>query len=152
MTNYGAEYCIRVCDLGIEDDAMLIYHSMKFGRNIFENIRRFVQFQLCTTINLLMYMIIGTMRFKDYPIQPVIVLLVNYIMVFGAYTITKELPSNNQQILTLAHPFTKDDESMFTPKMIFNIATTTFYQQTILFCMFYNGAVWFTPCGEPWIK
>jgi len=128
MTNYGAEYCIRVCDIGIDRDVMLIYHSMKFGRNIFSNIRKFVQYQMSVAINLSLYMFIGTMLFKDPPIQPSLILFMNYIMdTFASNTITYELPSNNEEILTQTSTFSSIRSGLFTTRMVFNIITTTVY-------------------------
>jgi P-type E1-E2 ATPase len=42
MSNYGAEYCNRICDLSIDRDVMLIYESIKLGRSLFENIRKYI--------------------------------------------------------------------------------------------------------------
>jgi magnesium-transporting ATPase (P-type) len=42
MSNHGAEYCMRVCNLAFEKDVMLIYESIKLGRTIYENIRKFI--------------------------------------------------------------------------------------------------------------
>lgn len=42
MSNHGVSYCLRVCDLAFEEDVMLIYESIKLGRTMIENIRKFI--------------------------------------------------------------------------------------------------------------
>jgi Ca2+-transporting ATPase len=59
MSNVGEEYCNRVCDILIDRDIMLIYESIKLGRQMFENIRKFMQYQLIVSINLFLYIWVG---------------------------------------------------------------------------------------------
>ena len=46
MTNisHGAEYCLRACDLAFDKNVMLIYESIKLGRTLYDNIRKFMQY------------------------------------------------------------------------------------------------------------
>jgi len=44
MSNHGVQYCLRVCDLAVENDVMLIYESIKMGRTIYENMRKYIQY------------------------------------------------------------------------------------------------------------
>ena len=53
---------------------------MKFGRNIYENMRKFIQYQLSISVNLILYVGFGSIIYTGYPVQPAIILWINFIM------------------------------------------------------------------------
>ena len=68
MLNCGSDSVKIISDIIVDEDIHLIVDAMKFGRNIYENIRKFLQFQKCTAINLVVFVLVGTVLYKDWPI------------------------------------------------------------------------------------
>lgn len=62
---------------------------------------------------------------------------------FASLVLSGELPAPKNQLLLQTTPFKKSQDNLLTFDMKFNIAVQTAYQQLILFCMFYNGSVFF---------
>jgi magnesium-transporting ATPase (P-type) len=52
------------------NDYSLIIDCMQYGRNIFENIRKFVQYQLACAINLVIFVSLGSFIHADSPMSP----------------------------------------------------------------------------------
>lgn len=97
MSNYGTDYCMQICDLAIDRDAMIIYESLKFGRTIYENIRKFIQYQLTVAINLVLVIIIGTALYGEVPFQPCLILFINFIMDnMNSNIISLDLPEDGE--------------------------------------------------------
>jgi len=68
MQSCGTDFAKKVSDLIIDDDFSLILEAIKFGRNIYENLRKFIQYQATISINLCLYIFIGSVTFRDWPI------------------------------------------------------------------------------------
>lgn len=64
----------KAVDVEISD---LILATLKVSRNIFENMRKFVQYQLTAALNLIIYIFIGQLMFTSLPIPPFMILLMN---------------------------------------------------------------------------
>ena len=62
---------------------------------------------------------------------------------FAALMLATEVPDSNFKILRLTRQFNKDVDTLMTYKMYFLMLSSTIYQQVILFCIFYNGSIWF---------
>ena len=70
-----------------------ILEAIKFGRNIYENLRKFIQYQAIISWNLAMYIFIGSLLYRDWPIQPALVLFINFLMdTFASVLLASELP------------------------------------------------------------
>ena len=144
MKNQGAEYCNRICNISVENDVALIYQSIQLSRSIYENVRKFIQYQLTVSINLFLYVFIGTMLYEDYPMIASAILMINYLMdILSSSLLCYELPENNTMILQETRSFSAHGERLFTEKMIFNIVSSTIYQQTVLYLIFYRGSIFF---------
>lgn len=143
MKGSATDMAKKKSDLILESDFRLILDTIKFGRNVYENIRKFLQYQAGLSINIVLYILIGSVLYKDFPIQPVVILFLNFIQdTFSSLMLSSELPSSN--ILRYTRPYdVSKSKSIFTNYMTFNVITCTIYQQCILYCMFYNGSIWF---------
>ena len=58
----------------------MILLTIKVGRNIFENMRKFTQYQLTVALNLMIYIFMGQLLFTSMPIPPFLILLMNTSM------------------------------------------------------------------------
>jgi len=100
MNRTGCDVAKSFSDIVVGDNFKIFIECFKFGRNILENIRKYLQFQLSVAINLLAYITIGAIAFGDWPIQPSIILWVNFIMnLFGTSMLCTELPQSGTEIL-----------------------------------------------------
>lgn len=130
-------------DLVLDGDFQLILEAIKLGRNMHENLRKFVQYQATISINLVIYIALGQLLFKDIPIHPPIILLINFLMdTFASLILSCELPLNDTLILRQSEPYQRDSHSLFTPQMKMTVFSSTLYQQIVLYLMFYNGYMW----------
>lgn len=140
MSNHGSEYCRRICDIAFERDVMLIYESIQLGRTIYENIRKFIQYQLTVAINLCIYIFLGCVFLSSSPVPPTTILFINFLMdTMSSNIFSHELPEHNTLLLTETKPMGDQPSSLFTAKMVFNMVTITSYQQIVMFKMFYIG-------------
>ena len=57
-----------------------VVKACKWGRNIYDNIKRFLQFQLTVNVNALIFTVIGAVLLKESPLQAIQLLWVNMIM------------------------------------------------------------------------
>ena len=66
---------------------------MQYGRNIFENIRKFVQYQLACAINLVIFVSLGSFIHSDSPMSPPQILWLNCLMdTIAASILSSEIP------------------------------------------------------------
>ena len=68
MQNCGTDVAKKRSDIILDKDFSLILEAIKFGRNIYENMRKFLQYQATVSINLTLYVVIGAFLYKDWPI------------------------------------------------------------------------------------
>ena len=84
-------------------DITYVVDAMQFGRNIHDNMRKFLVYQLTTGVNLTFYILIGTMLYIRSPISPSTILWVNFLMDTLAGTVFgQELPDRSSTRITAA--------------------------------------------------
>ena len=77
----GTDVAKHAADIILMDDNFSsIVKACKWGRNIYDNIRRFLQFQLTVNVVALISSFIGACILKESPLQPIQLLWVNLIM------------------------------------------------------------------------
>lgn len=82
----------------LDNDFNSIHKSVKWGRAIFDNVRKFIQFQLTINIVLCFITILGGMTLGHPPLNVVQMLWVNLIMdILGAIAIGTEPYKKNQE-------------------------------------------------------
>lgn len=58
----------------------LIVGAMELSRNIYENMRRYIQYQLTIGVNLSFYIVLGNLFYNEIPLAPSTILWINYLM------------------------------------------------------------------------
>jgi Ca2+ transporting ATPase len=114
----------------LDDNFGSIVTALKWGRNIFLSIRKFLQFQLTINIVALTVAVVsGISHFEEPPINAIQMLWVNLIMdTFAALALATEPPSD---ALLKERPYGKNDAIM-TRSMWRNIICVAIYQIAFL--------------------
>ena len=77
----GTDVAKQAADIIILDDSFAsIVNACKWGRNIYDNIRRFLQFQLTVNVCALVCAFVGSCILRESPLKPIQLLWVNLIM------------------------------------------------------------------------
>jgi Ca2+ transporting ATPase len=81
MGKTGTDVCKEAADILITDDNFTsIVKACMWGRNVYDNIKRFLQFQLTVNVGACIITFIGAIIGKESPLQPIQLLWVNLIM------------------------------------------------------------------------
>ena len=150
----GTDVAKQAADIIILDDNFTtIVTACKWGRSIYENIRKFLQFQLTVNVVALILLVISSttqyiIPTKDrkgieLPITAIQLLWLNLIMdTLAALALATESPDDS---LLDRKPYGKT-ESLITSHMWVAILTQGVFQLIILFIIFYTGEFW---CSKP---
>jgi len=77
----------------MDDNFCSIVVGLKWGRNIFDCIRKLLQFQLTVNISILALSVLGVIFFKESPFKPIQILWINLIMdTLASLALTTEPP------------------------------------------------------------
>ena len=77
----GTDVCRKACDILIMDDSFnSVVSAASWGRNVFDNIQRFLQFQLTVNVNALFTVLISSLTTGQSPLHAIQLLWVNLIM------------------------------------------------------------------------
>jgi calcium-translocating P-type ATPase len=141
----GTQVAKEASDIIIQDDNFAtILTACKWGRGIYENIRKFLQFQLTVNVvalSLVLITSIGSViqnkpSSNELPLTAIQLLWVNLIMnSFAALGLSTEKPSRN----LLDRPPFKASDSIITPYMMAAIITQSTMQLAILIPLYYFG-------------
>lgn len=120
----------------LDDNFKSIVTAMKWGRNIFDSIRKFLQFQLTVNMCALVMAFAGAAILKESPLNPIQMLWVNLIMdTLASLALATEPPSDD---LLQRKPYSRF-ESLITVEMWKNIITQGFLQIIILGTILFKG-------------
>lgn len=145
----GTEVAKEASKIVLLDDAFsTIVRGVHWGRALYENIQRFIQFQLTINVSALAIALIGPFLGLKPPFTVLQLLWINVIMdTFAAIALCSEPPRDN----LLTRPPKRRDESILTPAMLGNIfATAAFFVVVmigLLLGMEYAG--WFAEGSGP---
>lgn len=133
----------------LDDNFGSIVTALKWGRNIYLCVRKFLQFQLTVNVVALSVAVIsGFAHFTEPPINAIQMLWVNIIMdTFAALALATEPPSDD---LLLERPYGKN-ESILTRSMWRNIVCVAIYQIAILLAIMFfepNFVMYGAPSDE----
>jgi P-type Ca2+ transporter type 2B len=133
----GTEVAKEASDIILLDDNFAsIITAVKWGRNIYENVRKFLQFQLTVNVVAMFIVFLGGVALNDPPLTSVQMLWVNLIMDTGAaLALATEPPSND---LLERKPY-KRDEAIVTAIMWRNIVGMGLYQIIVLIVFLFFG-------------
>ena len=133
----GTDIAKDAADVVLLDDSFSsIVTACKYGRNIYDCIRKFVQFQLTTNVVAVFMTFLGGIILKDAPLNAIQMLWVNLIMdSFASLALATEDPSDS---LLDRKPYSRD-ASILTPMMILNIFSQSVFQIIVLTLIIFYG-------------
>jgi len=120
----------------MDDNFASIVKAVMWGRSVFDNIRKFLQFQLTVNVVALTLTFISAFTGHEPPLNAVMMLWVNMIMdTMGALALGTEPPS---LALLSRRPY-KRTASLISNTMIRNISVQFFYQMGLLAYLLFLG-------------
>ena len=120
----------------LDDNFVSIVTAMKWGRNIFDSIRKFLQFQLTVNFVALVMAFVGGAILRESPLNPIQMLWVNLIMdTLASLALATEPPSDE---LLKRKPYSKR-ESLITSQMWKFIIFQGLWQIAILGIILFKG-------------
>eukprot|EP00698_Gefionella_okellyi_P009109 TRINITY_DN228_c0_g1_i1.p1 TRINITY_DN228_c0_g1~~TRINITY_DN228_c0_g1_i1.p1 ORF type:complete len:1015 (-),score=272.16 TRINITY_DN228_c0_g1_i1:297-3341(-) len=133
----GTEVAKEASDIVIlNDNFSSIVAAVKWGRGVYDNIRKFLQFQLTVNVAALIVAFISAVSDRGTPLTAVQLLWVNLIMdTLAALALGTEHPDDS---LLLRKPYGRYDR-LISSTMWRNIFSQSLFQVTILFGVIYLG-------------
>lgn len=133
----GTDVCKAAADIIIQDDSFTsVVKACSWGRNVFDNIKRFLQFQLTVNVNALITTVVGSVIMKDSPLQAIQLLWVNMIMdSLASLALATEMPKP----YLLKRPPQNRDDFVVSRKMTKHILYMSLFQMVILFVYIFAG-------------
>jgi Ca2+ transporting ATPase len=133
----GTEVAKEASDIILLDDNFAsIITAVKWGRNIYTNVRKFLQFQLTVNVVAMFIVFLGGVTGAETVLTSVQMLWVNLIMdTCAALALATEPPS---ETLLEDKPYTREDV-IVTPVMWRNIVGQAIFQITVLVVLLYGG-------------
>lgn len=138
----GTQVAQDACDIILMDDNFSsIITAIKFGRNVYESVQKFIQFQLTVNIVAVTLAIIGAIFFQASPLGAVQMLWVNLIMdSLASLALATEPPV--EALLDRA-PYGRN-MSIISKQMYFNMFGQAFYQLIVTLIILFNGHIAFS--------
>lgn len=143
----GTKVAQSASDIVILDDKFSsIVRAIMWGRSVYDNIRKFLQFQLTVNVVALLVVFIGACAGFPPPLNAVMMLWINLIMdTLGALALATELPT---MALLDRKPYRRQ-ASLISRPMIRHIAVQSIFQLTLLLILLWSGPRMFgIPSGE----
>lgn len=93
----GTDIAKGACDIILLDDNFTsIVVALRYGRSVYDNVRKFLQFQLSVNVVAMFMCFFGTVILKDSPLNAVQLLWVNLVMdTLGALALATEPPTKD---------------------------------------------------------
>lgn len=126
----GTDVAKGACDIVLLDDNFTsIVVALKFGRNVYDNVRKFLQFQLTVNVVAMFIVFAGSTALRETPLTAVQMLWVNLIMdTFAALALATEPPYDS---ILERQPY-KKDAAIVTETMWRNVFGHAIYQSIVL--------------------
>lgn len=133
----GTEVCKNASAIVLtNDDFCSITVAIKYGRNIYDNVRKFLQFQLTVNVAAMFVVFSGALLLTDEALTPVQMLWVNLIMdTLAALALATEPPT---EVLLERKPHSRNDK-IINAVMWRNIFGHAIYQITVLMVILFFG-------------
>ena len=133
----GTQVAHQASDIIIQDDNFAsIVKACKWGRNVYDNIRRFLQFQLTVNVVALITSFIGSSIILYSPLAAIQLLWVNLIMdSLASLALATETPKDD----LLHRPPYRKREYIISQKMVKHILGMSIFQSIILFVLLFVG-------------
>ncbi|MCL7023830.1 hypothetical protein MKW94_004851 [Papaver nudicaule] len=133
----GTEVAKESSDIIILDDNFAsVVKVVRWGRSVYANIQKFIQFQLTVNVAALIINVVAAVSSGEVPLNAVQLLWVNLIMdTLGALALATEPPTDHLMDRT---PVGRK-EPLITNIMWRNLLVQAFYQVTVLLVLYYKG-------------
>ncbi|KAI3382101.1 hypothetical protein SNEBB_009653 [Seison nebaliae] len=137
----GTDVAKEASDIILTDDNFTsIVKAVKWGRNVYDSIAKFLQFQLTVNIVAVVVAFTGACAIKDSPLRAVQMLWVNLIMdTLASLALATEMPTDE---LLERKPYGRNKALVSAP-MLKNILGHGLYQLTVIFVMLFCGPTLF---------
>ncbi|XP_066394611.1 calcium-transporting ATPase 5, plasma membrane-type-like isoform X1 [Miscanthus floridulus] len=120
----------------LDDDFTSVVKVVRWGRSVYANIQKFIQFQLTVNVAALVINVVAAVSSGDIPLNAVELLWVNLIMdTLGALALATEPPTDN---LMKRHPVGRR-EPLVTNVMWRNLFIQALYQIAVLLIFNFDG-------------
>ncbi|XP_065219567.1 plasma membrane calcium-transporting ATPase 3 isoform X8 [Planococcus citri] len=143
----GTDVAKEASDIILTDDNFSsIVKAVMWGRNVYDSIAKFLQFQLTVNVVAVIVAFIGACAVRDSPLKAVQMLWVNLIMdTLASLALATEMPTPD---LLLRKPYGRT-KPLISRTMMKNIIGQAFYQITVIFTLLFIGDVWLdVPTGR----
>ena len=133
----GTQVAHNAADIIILDDNFAsIVKACRWGRNVYDNIRRFLQFQLSVNVVALITSFIGSCVLWESPLAAIQLLWVNLIMdSLASLALATETPNDG----LLQRPPYRKKEYIVSQKMVKHIMCQSLMQSVLLFVVVFGG-------------
>ncbi|KAL0218951.1 hypothetical protein P9112_004604 [Eukaryota sp. TZLM1-RC] len=133
----GTSVAKEASDIIILDDSFAsIVNCVHFGRTVYRNIQKFIQFQLTVNLVALILSFLSAVTQKGLPMNPVQLLWINLIMdSLAALALATEQPTPD--LMEASPPRVKD--SLISKVMVRNIVGQCVFQLSVLLILLYYG-------------
>ncbi|KAI8917834.1 hypothetical protein DFJ77DRAFT_488689 [Powellomyces hirtus] len=144
----GTQIAMNASDIVLLDDNFVsLVQSIRWGRNVLNCVRKFLQFQLGVNLVAIILTFVGSLTEGTSPLTTVQLLWVNLIMdSLGALALASDEPEDD----ILDHPPHARTESLLSLPMRQYIGLQVIYQITVLLCLFLGGADHWVPYKREW--
>jgi len=123
----------------LDDNFASIVKACMWGRNIYDNIRRFLQFQLTVNIVALICAFTGACFLRESPFEAIQLLWVNLIMdSLASLALATELPKMS---VLKRKPYSQK-ENIISLKMVKHISLMSLYQSIVILLIVFTGGNW----------
>ncbi|XP_014227318.1 plasma membrane calcium-transporting ATPase 2 isoform X1 [Trichogramma pretiosum] len=133
----GTDVAKEASDIILTDDNFSsIVKAVMWGRNVYDSIAKFLQFQLTVNVVAVIVAFIGACAVQDSPLKAVQMLWVNLIMdTLASLALATEMPTPD---LLLRKPYGRT-KPLISRTMMKNILGQAVYQLTVIFALLFVG-------------
>ncbi|XP_032686980.1 plasma membrane calcium-transporting ATPase 2 isoform X3 [Odontomachus brunneus] len=133
----GTDVAKEASDIILTDDNFSsIVKAVMWGRNVYDSIAKFLQFQLTVNVVAVIVAFIGACAVQDSPLKAVQMLWVNLIMdTLASLALATEMPTPD---LLLRRPYGRT-KPLISRTMMKNILGQAVYQLTVIFMLLFVG-------------
>lgn len=133
----GTDVAKEASDIILTDDNFSsIVKAVMWGRNVYDSIAKFLQFQLTVNVVAVIVAFIGACAVQDSPLKAVQMLWVNLIMdTLASLALATEMPTPD---LLLRRPYGRT-KPLISRTMMKNILGQAFYQLGVIFTLLFAG-------------
>ncbi|XP_071134662.1 plasma membrane calcium-transporting ATPase 2-like isoform X3 [Mytilus edulis] len=137
----GTDVAKEASDIILTDDNFTsIVKAVMWGRNVYDSIAKFLQFQLTVNVVAVLVAFLGACIIDDSPLRAIQMLWVNLIMdTLASLALATELPSEE---LLERKPYGRT-KALISRTMTKNIIGHAIYQLTVIFCLLFLGPQFF---------